>query len=64
MGFDPLVVSDVIRRIDRSEYKRRQATPGLKISSKAFGVGRRYPMAADYEALRRSGAVVSAVTGL
>jgi NAD+ synthetase len=64
LGFDPLVASDVIRRIDRSEYKRRQATPGLKISSKAFGVGRRYPMAADYEALRGSGAVVSAVTGL
>jgi NAD+ synthetase len=64
LGFDPLVVSDVIRRIERSEYKRRQATPGLKISSKAFGVGRRYPMAADYEALKRSAAVVSAVTGL
>jgi len=49
MGFDPTVVADVIRRIDRSEYKRRQAAPGLKISSKAFGVGRRYPMAAVYE---------------
>jgi NAD+ synthase (glutamine-hydrolysing) len=64
LGFDPLVVSDVIRRIDRSEYKRRQAAPGLKISSKAFGVGRRYPMAADYEALRVSGVIVSAITGL
>jgi NAD+ synthetase len=64
LGFDPLVASDVIRRIDRSEYKRRQAAPGLKISSKAFGVGRRYPMAADYEALRVSGVIVSAITGL
>ena len=33
-------------RIDRNEYKRRQAAPGLKITSKAFGVGRRYPIAA------------------
>jgi NAD+ synthase (glutamine-hydrolysing) len=47
-GFDPAVVADVIRRIDASEYKRRQAPPGIKISSKAFGVGRRYPMAARY----------------
>jgi NAD+ synthetase len=63
LGFDPRVVIDVVRRIDRSEYKRRQATPGLKISSKAFGVGRRYPMAADYEALMTSRAVASTVTG-
>ena len=48
LGFDRAVVADVIRRIDTSEYKRRQAAPGLKISSKAFGVGRRYPIAAKY----------------
>ncbi len=48
LGFDPSVVADVIRRIDGSEYKRRQAAPGIKISSKAFGVGRRYPIAAEY----------------
>jgi NAD+ synthase (glutamine-hydrolysing) len=48
LGFDPAVVADVIRRIDTSEYKRRQAAPGIKISSKAFGVGRRYPIAAEY----------------
>ena len=48
LGFDRAVVADVIRRIDTSEYKRRQAAPGLKISSKAFGVGRRYPIAANY----------------
>jgi NAD+ synthase (glutamine-hydrolysing) len=48
MGFDPAVVADVIRRIDGSEYKRRQAAPGIRISSKAFGVGRRYPIAANY----------------
>jgi NAD+ synthetase len=51
LGLDPAVVVDVLRRIDLTEYKRRQAAPGIKISSKAFGVGRRYPMAADYRAL-------------
>jgi NAD+ synthase (glutamine-hydrolysing) len=53
LGFDRAVVVDVVRRIDLSEYKRRQAAPGIKISSKAFGVGRRYPIAADYGAFRR-----------
>ena len=47
-GIDSAVVRDVIRRIDASEYKRRQAAPGIKLSSKAFGVGRRFPIAADY----------------
>ena len=48
---ETVIVVDVLRRIDLTEYKRRQAAPGIKISSKAFGVGRRYPMAADYRAL-------------
>jgi NAD+ synthetase len=52
LGFDRAVVADVIRRINLSEYKRRQAAPGIKISSKAFGVGRRYPLAADYSFVR------------
>jgi NAD+ synthase (glutamine-hydrolysing) len=47
-GIDAAVVRDVIRRIDGSEYKRRQAAPGIKLSTKAFGVGRRFPIAADY----------------
>src|SRR5690606_37310153 len=47
-GFDRAVVLDVLRMIDGSEYKRRQAAPGIKISSTAFGIGRRYPIAADY----------------
>jgi NAD+ synthase (glutamine-hydrolysing) len=51
-GFDRAVVQDVVRLIDGSEYKRRQAAPGVKISSKAFGVGRRYPIAANYRPLR------------
>ena len=45
MGFDKAVVEDVVRRIDRSEYKRRQAPPGLKVTTKAFGRGRRCPIA-------------------
>jgi NAD+ synthase (glutamine-hydrolysing) len=45
-GFDLALVSKVIRMVDRSEYKRQQAAPGLKISAKAFGYGRRFPIAA------------------
>jgi NAD+ synthetase len=47
-GFDPEVVADIIRRIHRNEYKRQQAAPGLKVTSKAFGYGRRYPVAQGY----------------
>lgn len=45
-GFDLEVVQKVIRMVDRAEYKRQQAAPGLKISAKAFGYGRRFPIAA------------------
>jgi NAD+ synthase (glutamine-hydrolysing) len=45
-GFDIEVVRRVIRLVDRAEYKRQQAAPGLKISPKAFGYGRRFPIAA------------------
>jgi NAD+ synthase (glutamine-hydrolysing) len=44
-GFDREVVHDVVRRVRTSEYKRRQMPPGLKITGKAFGPGRRYPIA-------------------
>ncbi|MBI3726270.1 NAD+ synthase [bacterium] len=44
-GFAPDVVSEVVRMVERNEYKRKQAPPGLKVTSKAFGVGRRYPIA-------------------
>lgn len=44
-GFDPATVADVIRRVDGNEYKRRQAAPGLKVTSRAFGMGRRQPIA-------------------
>jgi len=45
-GFDPAAVKDVIRKIQTSEYKRQQAAPGLKVTSRAFGFGRRMPIAA------------------
>ncbi len=45
-GFDPILVRRVVRMVDGAEYKRQQAAPGLKISDKAFGMGRRFPIAA------------------
>ena len=47
-GFDEATVRRVIRLIDFSEYKRRQAAPGLKVTTKAFGMGRRIPIAQKY----------------
>jgi NAD+ synthetase len=48
LGFAPETVKQVIRLIDVNEYKRRQAAPGLKVTSKAFGLGRRFPIAQRY----------------
>jgi NAD+ synthase (glutamine-hydrolysing) len=45
-NFDLTLVKDVIRMVERNEYKRQQAAPGIKISPKAFGYGRRFPIAA------------------
>jgi NAD+ synthase/NAD+ synthase (glutamine-hydrolysing) len=45
-GFDLELVRRVVRMVDRAEYKRQQAAPGIKISAKAFGYGRRIPIAA------------------
>jgi NAD+ synthetase len=50
MGVERAEVERVVALINRSEYKRRQAAPGIKITSKAFGSGRRYPIAAEVEA--------------
>jgi NAD+ synthetase len=47
-GFDEEIVRKLVRLIDQNEYKRRQAAPGLKVTSKAFGVGRRMPIAQQY----------------
>lgn len=43
-GFDPETVREVARMVDRNEYKRRQAPPGVKITTKAFGKDRRLPI--------------------
>jgi NAD+ synthase (glutamine-hydrolysing) len=48
-GFDQATVLRVIRMVDRSEYKRRQMAPGLKVTSRAFGSGRRMPIAQNYQ---------------
>jgi len=50
-GFDADVVAEVIRRVDQNEYKRHQAAPGLKVTPKAFGEGRRYPLAKRFRPL-------------
>jgi NAD+ synthase (glutamine-hydrolysing) len=47
-GFDETTVQWVVDNVRKNEYKRKQAAPGLKVTSKAFGVGRRFPIAARY----------------
>ena len=47
-GFEEKVVRDILRRIRINEYKRKQAPMGLKVTSKAFGYGRRYPNVQNY----------------
>jgi NAD+ synthase (glutamine-hydrolysing) len=44
-GYDPATVRTVVKMIQQSEYKRRQAAPGLKVTTRAFGTGRRMPVA-------------------
>jgi len=50
-GFAPAVVNDVVNKITFTEYKRRQAAPGLKVSPRAFGMGRRIPVAQRFRAV-------------
>ncbi|MDH3514015.1 MAG: hypothetical protein OEM83_03995, partial [Gammaproteobacteria bacterium] len=47
-GFDPAVVRRVLGMVDRNEYKRRQAAPGVRITPRAFGRDRRYPVTSGY----------------
>jgi NAD+ synthase (glutamine-hydrolysing) len=47
-GFDPGLVDDVLRRYYQNEYKRRQLPPGIKVTPKAFGSGRRIPITNGY----------------
>jgi NAD+ synthetase len=44
-GLDLELVQDIVNKVDRNEYKRQQAAPGLKVTTKAFGIGRRMPIA-------------------
>ncbi|MEJ2568721.1 MAG: NAD+ synthase, partial [candidate division WOR-3 bacterium] len=46
LNYDSDVVNWVIKAVSKNEYKRRQAPPGLKVTTKAFGSGRRMPIAA------------------
>jgi NAD+ synthase (glutamine-hydrolysing) len=48
-GHDPALVRSILRMVERAEYKRRQAPPVLKVSPKAFGLGRRIPIARKME---------------
>lgn len=50
-GYDAAVVNDVLNKVTFSEYKRRQAAPGLKVSPLAFGMGRRIPVAQRFRAV-------------
>jgi NAD+ synthetase len=62
-GFEEKTVRWVQRRVDLNEYKRAQAAPGLKVTSRAFGVGRRMPIAQQYldlESIAESGCDASA----
>jgi NAD+ synthase (glutamine-hydrolysing) len=62
LGFDPATVARVIAMVDRSEYKRRQAPPGIKITPKAFGRDRRLPITNWYRG-RRAAEVRTHPTG-
>jgi NAD+ synthetase len=48
-GISKTLAEEIVRKIDISEYKRRQAAPGLKVTTKAFGVGRRIPLAQRFD---------------
>jgi len=51
-GFSAAVVNDVVNKVTFTEYKRRQAAPGLKVSPRAFGMGRRIPIAQRFRPAR------------
>ena len=51
-SFDAEMVEKIARLIDRNEYKRKQAPPGLKITGRAFGFGRRMPIAQRWDESR------------
>lgn len=48
-GFERDLIQGVLKMINRNEYKRRQMAPGLKVTAKAFGMGRRMPLAQKFK---------------
>lgn len=48
-GLDRVLVRETLRRVNSAEYKRQQAPPTLKVTAKAFGIGRRYPIAQKFD---------------
>jgi len=48
LGLPLASVAEIVNKVDRNEYKRQQAAPGVKVTSKAFGIGRRFPIAQKY----------------
>jgi NAD+ synthase (glutamine-hydrolysing) len=54
-GFDAAVVARVAGMVDRNEYKRRQAPPGVRITQRAFGRDRRYPITSGYQNFQNGG---------
>ena len=48
-GYDPKLIDEISGQIRLNEFKRRQSAPGLKISRKAFGIGRRMPIVSKYK---------------
>ena len=48
MGFDEAIVKRVVKMVQGAEYKRRQAPPGVRVSRRAFGRDRRYPITSGY----------------
>ena len=48
-GFDADIVKKIVSLVDHNEYKRRQAAPGVRISKRAFGRDRRYPITSGYK---------------
>lgn len=48
-GYDEKLIKDIINKVNRVEYKRKQAAPGLKVTTKAFGSGRRMPIVHNFK---------------
>ena len=62
VGLDEDLVRDVLRQVDQNEYKRRQAPPGLRVTEKAFGIGRRIPIVMQWD--REAGEALAAEQNL